>query len=338
MRTIDSLTHLVESLNLGSTISAHTQLSGGSLHKMWHIKTPDCQYAIKEINQHIAKKGRALKNYELSEHISHLFQAHGVSAISALQFDNRYVQQVDNKCFIIYPFVDGMVKSIAKLEHADFKKIGHLFASLHQAEITVEGLVQPQYDVFEDMHWVSLIEQASLKELGELLDNILHWNHRFQESLGPLNQNLVITHRDLHPKNVLWDKHHNPYIIDWEACGLMNPILEVIGYGIEWGDLLSGNFQKKPTLAVYKEYHEQNGVTLSKNNIENAFFGWLGHCVLGWTEFNIRRMIGKISSNSKEIELGQDIIRNKMVGCLQFIKHYEDKLISQAHSIFREPV
>lgn len=338
MKTIDSLTHLIESLNLGSVITAHAQLSGGALHKMWHILTPEGQYAIKEINPHIAQKDRALKNYELSEHISHLFQDHGVNAISALQFNNHYVQQIDNKYFIIYPFVDGMVKPIAQLEHADFKKIGHLFADMHQAEITIEGLDQPQYDIFEDNHWVNLIEQASLKELSDLLENILSWNHRFHESLSPLNQNLVITHRDLHPQNVLWDKHRNPYIIDWEACGLMNPILEVIGYGIEWGGLLYGNFQTKPTLTVYKQYHEHNGVTLSKINIENAFFGWLGHCVLGWTEFNIRRMTGKISSIPEEIELGQNIIRNKMVGCLQFIKHHEDTLISQAHNIFRESV
>lgn len=336
MKMIDSLTQLVETLKLGSRITAHAQLSGGALHKIWHIQTPEYQYAFKEINPNIAKKDRALKNYELSEHISHLFKIHGVNAVSALQFNNSYVQQVDNKNFIIYPFVNGMVKPITTLEHADFKKIGHLFVSLHQANIAVEGLDQPQYDIFEDSHWVNLIEQACLTNLNDLLDIILHWNHCFRESLSSLNQNLVITHRDLHPQNVLWDQQHNPYIIDWEACGLMNPILEVIGYGIEWGDLLSGNFQTEPTLTVYKKYHEQNAVTLSKMNIENAFYGWLGHCVLGWTEFNIRRMIGEISTNPEEIELGENIIQNKMVGCLQFIKEHENELISQAHRIFTE--
>ena len=44
----------------------------------------------------------------------------------------------------------------------------------------------------------------------------------------------VISHRDLDPKNVMW-KEKNPYIIDWEAAGYVNPyqeLVEVLNYWI----------------------------------------------------------------------------------------------------------
>ena len=53
-----------------------------------------------------------------------------------------------------------------------------------------------------------------------------------------LSQNLVISHRDLDPKNVLWHGEE-ALVIDWEAAGYVNPyqeLLEVINY---WADDVS---------------------------------------------------------------------------------------------------
>lgn len=45
----------------------------------------------------------------------------------------------------------------------------------------------------------------------------------------------VISHRDLDPKNVMWDGM-NPYLIDWEAAGPVNPYQEFLEVALYWVD------------------------------------------------------------------------------------------------------
>lgn len=54
--------------------------------------------------------------------------------------------------------------------------------------------------------------------------------------------------------------------------------------------------------------------------MQHAFYGWLGHCVLGWTEFNIRRAIGEVS-------VGKDIIENAMIPCIRYLSQNEKNII-----------
>ena len=66
-----------------------------------------------------------------------------------------------------------------------------------------------------------------------------------------LSQTMVISHRDLDPKNVMWNGSE-PLVIDWEAAGYVNPyqeFLEVLNY---WAD--DGEEQVKGTIGALYDY------------------------------------------------------------------------------------
>jgi thiamine kinase-like enzyme len=40
---------------------------------------------------------------------------------------------------------------------------------------------------------------------------------KYNENLNTINNNLIVSHRDIDQKNVLWDNVGNPMVIDWES-------------------------------------------------------------------------------------------------------------------------
>ncbi|WP_367606831.1 phosphotransferase [Legionella sp. W05-934-2] len=212
--------------------------------------------------------------------------------------------------------------------------MGELYSLLHSADIHHSGTDEAQYDYFEDAHWVKLIERAKHADLMALLPVILDWNQAYFQTIPTLKKEAVITHRDMHIQNVLWDSHDKPNIIDWESAGLMNPMLEVIGYGLEWSGII---LQQKVNIPFLKQlltaYHQLSSKTWITSS-HQAFTGWLGHCVLAWTEFNIHRMLGETSSDEAEILKGREIIEEKMISCMKYIRSEEAFLKSLLETLF----
>lgn len=318
---------IIQTLGLGNNLVNFEPLHGGALHKMWRLDTDQGQYALKQINEHITEKESFPTTYEISEKISDSFYNSGIQAVSALKFNNHFVHNISGLWCILYPYIHGKVIPIDELNERQLQDVGHIFADLHTLKLNVEGVDTAHYDIFEDSHWTHLIHQAKVTELIELLPKIHDWNKKYSDAIEHLNQNLVVTHRDLHHINVLWDDQLKAHVIDWETAGLMNPLLEIIGYGYEWGGIITDTFQKSNTFSILKSYQEKMNLHITIEDIQHAFFGWLGHCVLGWTEFNLRRMLGETSSDPEEINIGHNIINNNMKKCIDYISKNEALLI-----------
>jgi Ser/Thr protein kinase RdoA (MazF antagonist) len=322
-----NLKTLVEQFKLGEIIGNVTPLNGGALHSMFHLKTASGDYAIKQLNRHITQKESFQKAYELSEIIAELMLNAQIPAVCSLSFDGSHVLQVETDYFIVYPFVAGELvdEKNLTLEHA--QRIGTLYNLMHGKKLKLSGVDKAHYDYFDDNYWEELIRKTKNVALSQLLSSIIYWNQAYAMSIPELNKELVITHRDMHCKNVLWDIKGQPHIVDWESAGLMNPMMELIGYGLEWGGLI---VQQKINASFFEALissYFQDAAHSWKTTPRQAFYGWLGHCVLAWTEFNIRRMIGEISTDDSEIAKGQEIIEKKMIPCLNFIKNNEHDLI-----------
>jgi thiamine kinase-like enzyme len=110
--------------------------------------------------------------------------------------------------------------------------MGGIFANMHQLKLSIKGVDEPHYDLFSNDEWENLILQTRFEALKRLIPVIQQWNNTYQKAMPVLNENLVITHRDLHHTNVLWFDDR-PRIIDWESAGFMNPTMEIVGYGLE---------------------------------------------------------------------------------------------------------
>lgn len=130
-----------------------------------------------------------------------------------------------------------------------------------------------------------------------------------------MNQETLISHRDLHCSNVLWEEY-TPHVIDWESAGYTNPLQEIIGYGLEWAGIIQSQFDKNLFLHMLHSY--KNQVQASNTAPEDAFFGWLGNSVMGWTEFNLRRAKEE-AFNPHEQQRGIEILEKTMIPCLNFI-------------------
>ncbi len=103
--------------------------------------------------------------------------------------------------------------------------------------------------------------QIAIRNQGGDIINVC--NRTVCDAQDILAKNMVISHRDMEPKNVIWDGM-NPSVIDWEASGYVNPyqeLLEVVNY---WADDGKGS--------LYKEYFdtiiEAYGKHMSFINVE----------------------------------------------------------------------
>ncbi|HIH8949665.1 phosphotransferase [Legionella pneumophila serogroup 1] len=325
---------LVDKLQLGELKAQPELLKGGALHTMIKIETSKGIFAIKRLNPHITAKSHFKKSYECSEQIANNMAKNAIPAVNALSFNDEYVINIAKDHYIIYPYIDGHLLDEYKLTLEHARSIGELYSLIHTADIHHAEIDEAQYDYFEDAHWVKLIERSKHSDLMALLPVILDWNQAYFQAIPALKQESVITHRDMHIQNVLWDNQNKPHIIDWESAGLMNPMMEIIGYGLEWSGIILYHKVNTPFLkkliTTYNHHSSKTWITSS----QQAFMGWLGHCVLAWTEFNIRRMLGEVSSYKAEIIKGREIIEEKMIPCINYIKAEEVPLKSLLETLF----
>lgn len=321
---------IILKFELGRKLLELEPIYGGALHRMWKLTTDTDVFAVKEINSHITEKDTFPINYEVSEEIASTFSQNGIPAISAIKINERYVHKVADCWYIIYPHIHAQLCSFDDLSDNQLQTVGSIFANMHNLNIKVENVDLGHYDYFKDEHWESLIKLSANNTLEKMLNFLVHCNKRFKQAIDALKTYQVVTHRDMHSLNVLWDESNRPFVIDWETAGLMNPVLEIVGYGLEWGGIIQGEFKKESTQTLLHQYKREIAQPMDGEQIKQAFYGWIGHCIMGWTEFNIRRMLGQTSRDEQEQKIGSDIINNKMIPCIQYISSNEDRLLDLA--------
>lgn len=217
MHIINTFQELVQNLRLGTLLSSPMPLSGGALHKMWAFTTDQGDYVAKQINQYITTKPNFLKAYQCSEEIARTFSQKGIPAVSAIDIDNRFVHPIHDHWFIIYSKVAGKTININDLKKEHAVQIGKIFSSMHKLNIVIKSVDKPHYDQFSNEYWENLIFKTKYEVLKQIIPTIQKWNTAYKNAIPVLNENLVITHRDLHHTNVLWQEN-KPWIIDWESA------------------------------------------------------------------------------------------------------------------------
>lgn len=100
-----SANQLCQLFGFGNLLSSPKPVTGGLLHKMWHIQTDTGDYAVKELNPHIMTRNNIVAAYEKSEKIAHAFKDHGIPAVVSILYRNHAVMVLEGKHFIVYPWV-----------------------------------------------------------------------------------------------------------------------------------------------------------------------------------------------------------------------------------------
>ncbi len=309
-------------MNGGNIVGSPEEIVGGLLHKLYKVKTNKGEFAVKILNPAIMKRENVLKNMIFSEKISGLFQDE-IPVVSALENDGTKVHLVGEQYFMIFNWVDAKSVYPPNIDIRHCREIGTILGKMHALNINIPELEKDEISnksVDWNIYLDSAKEQRALwvDKYEHVVENLICWSKSVLDAKTLLSSEMVISHRDLDPKNVLW-QGYNPYVIDWEVAGYVNPyqeLLEVLNY---WSDDGNGGLNRDNFNAVICEYKKH--MCLDNVNWEAVLAsGYDG--MLGWLEYNIKRALGIEASNEDERKLGEQ----QVFGTINELKRYNLKI------------
>ena len=272
---------LCKNYNLGTLNREPEIVTGGLIHKMYHVSTDQGEYAIKLLNPDIMKRTDALQNTVNSEIVSNKL-INVVPLVAAKCFDGKHIIELEASFYIIFDWLEGKPIFVPNISEYHCKKIGRILGKIHAANITVDSMEKNQ-NTRKEYDWNMLLEKAHQGNpecyliLQENLADIIRWDKHVVSGFSEVSQHQVISHRDLDPKNIIW-KNDEPYIIDWEATGYINPFQELIEVLNYWISDETGKYIKTKFDAIMQSYTEN--INISNVNwdvvLDCSFDGMLG--------------------------------------------------------------
>lgn len=347
---MSSLEKLAENLGLGEVLEPPVRVSGGLLHKMYRVVTAEGVFAIKLLNPEIMKRSDALDNMVSGERIARAFQG-TLPLVSALEFEGRQVLCREGNYYLVFPWVEAASVFGSEITPEHCGIIGGILGKMHRkgqefyaaADCATGGERSPaeagrpeehareaggekssvdiaQKDLWEEIRPTDAgtEEKGWIEAYQNALGDIREWSRRARASEHYLAETAVISHRDLDPKNVLWNGYQ-AWVIDWEAAGVCNPfqeLLEVIQY---WADDGSGVLDRKKYESLIGEYRKDRSTEKAgwKMVFDGSYRG-----MLDWLAYNVRRAQGIEAADAEERALG----REQVLQTIRELYAYERKL------------
>lgn len=313
--------NLCNAIMLGELIGQPEEVSGGLLHKMYCIETTKGKFAVKALNPQIMMRAEVMENYIISEAIANI-ASKTIPALPAFIFNGSALQEIDNQYYLVFHWVDGRSLYPYEINGSHAEKIGETLGDIHRMDFSCFHVKKhvPARNQLTDWNyylqkgkeknevWVSMME--------EVIDSLYKWNSQSEESVSLLSSEMVISHRDMDPKNVLWN-NDCPMIIDWESAGYINPMQELIETALYWSENESGIIIKDRFFAFIKGY-KKKCVTLKadwKVVLSSIFSG-----KLAWLQYNLKRSLWIESNDEEDQRLGTA----QVIGTIYAIKGYAD--------------
>lgn len=323
-----------------------TKITGGLMHKMFKVETDKGIYCIKVLNKEIMSREEAYNNFVVSEKVSNLAKKNNIPVSSSLDIEGNYLIKFDDMYYMVFDYVNGKTLKDDEITVEHCKKIGNVLAKIHLLDYKEIGL-EPNIEKYKRLYdWESYIQNDNfnnmkykelyLKNYKKYNSILKRANERFNES----NINQTLCHRDMDPKNVMWD-NDNPIIIDWECANVSNPERELLEDALCWSGFLSGNFNEEKFSIMFEEYSKYRNI----NNID-----WYdvicGNLVgrFGWLKYNLERSLGIISDDKEEMTLAeQEVIKtideiNRYLELIGDMEEIINKLTTKEKSSYDEVI
>ncbi len=314
----EKLCHVLE---LGQIVQPPAAITGGLLHRMFAMETTKGKYAVKALNPQIMARPTAKNNYILSEKIVRIASSR-VPAHPARIYEGSFLQNIDDQYYMVFDWIEGCSLKTSEIITDHCRQIGSLLAEIHTTDFSQIGamnepakLLQPiQWDIYlhkgreSDSVWVDLLH-SNLEQLSA-------WNEKALRSSGMLAAEKVYSHRDLDPKNVMWNQGQ-PVLIDWESAGEINPAHDAIETAVYWSMNEAGGISKDRFLAFMDGYQEDYG----KVNDDWEMVLELGYLSkLDWLEYSLKRSLQIECTDEHEQEMGT----RHVIETIHALKQYEE--------------
>ncbi len=314
---------LCDILQIGEIVGMPEAISGGLLHRMYAIETSQGKYAIKALNPQIMLRPAAMQNFINAEQIANI-ASNNIPALPAKRFNGTFIQEIDNQFYLVFHWVEGKSLNHNEITTVHCEKIGAILANIHITDFSELGIVNHWSDNPKLTDWNYYLQKGQENNavwanlLLEIIDKLHHWNALANKSATLLASDMVISHRDLDPKNVMWSED-NPIIIDWEAAGYINSMQELTETAIYWCENEIGNIDKEKFLAFIYGYKSRYG-TLQANWTMVLVNGFLGK--LSWLEYNLKRSLWIECTDQEEQHMGTA----QVVETINSISRYADMI------------
>lgn len=293
----EMLNNLCKRTGLGNLLEEPVMVTGGLLHEMYCVVTERGRYAIKALNPDIMKRPDALQNMINGELVSNAFKE-TVPVVAAKSFGGEYVILCKGVYYMVFDWLEGRSVFGQDITVSHCAKMGENLGRIHASDVRIPGM-EKEESVREVYDWgVYLKETGGRKDqvqknnwqklAEDNLAQIKQWDKRAVSGLQALSAHQVISHRDLDPKNVMWQQYR-PYVIDWEAAGYVNPYQELVEVLNYWTVDEDGSYDRDKFDALIGAYADF--VDISEVNWEAVLYGSMDG-MLGWLEYNVKRALG----------------------------------------------
>lgn len=309
---------LAEKLCLGKLTGEPSAVAGGLLHKMYRVHTDKGIFAVKVLNREIVKRPDALKNTINSELAAEAF-AGEIPVIASLRIDGKQIHELNGTYYMVFPWITGKSVFPGEISGTHCRRMGKILGKLHAKKLFLKEM-EAEKAAFPLYEWERYLQMAAQDKeewvscYRNAAEDIMRWNENACRAQTYLSENVVISHRDLDPKNVMWDGGA-PFVIDWEAAGYVNPyqeLLEVINY---WADDGNGGLVKKyfeALVGAYSRCMPLDGVEWDKV-FDGSYIG-----MLGWLEYNVKRALGLEASDEEEMQLGREQVKGTVAALYDY--------------------
>ena len=338
----ERLNNLCKKYHLGTLMESPEMITGGLMHRMYRVTTTSGQYAIKALNPDIMKRSKALGNMIFSEIVAHKLMDE-IPLVAAKEFEGKHVLEDSGYYYMIFEWLEGRSVFGQEITPAHCKQIGQILGRIHGADIQVDAMEQEKEDR-EPFDWEGLLEYArslarkeqpqseadssvaEAKECASILEKYLealqNWDQAVVAGRQQVSGQQVISHRDLDPKNVMWQGEGpdaKAYIIDWEAAGPVNPYQELVEVLNYWTTDEAGGYDRDKFVALMGTYRE----SMPLDGVDwDVILSCSMDGMLGWLAYNVKRALGLEGSDTEDRKAGLQ----QMQGTIQELKQYDERI------------
>jgi len=275
-------------------LTAVSPLSGGFLHKMFRLETEKGVFAAKALDPGIMTRPAAPGNFRFSETVTRRAMEAGLPALPAIPVDGDVLIRTGEQFWMLFPWQDGRSLRPDEVTPAHAEKIGGILGRLHS--------LLPAPDEAPDLpvyHWEQFcgLNMPWSGTFAQMLSLLRQWTDEGRAALLLLSSGRVMSHRDLDPKNVLWNGG-DPCIIDWEAAGPVHPLQEMAETALCWSDDGKNEEALGAFLAGYRKYAVPDPA-LTDAALSAVILGRLD-----WLYYNLGRSLGAEGADEESRTVG----------------------------------
>ena len=316
---------LFKALNIGKVIKSPKTVSGGLLHKSFEVESEGGHFFVKALNPHIMIRPRAMNHYTFSDKVSKIALKSGISACVPLSFSNQTIHCYDGQYYQVFPWINGLTQCPDGKKERVSHKIGRLLGQLHRVDFSHMEDLNMEEEAYVQVDWQKIIKQGIYEDLKVKLQQTVDFNFLDQIQARTFKghqalKKMIISHRDLDPKNVMWTDDKEPIIVDWEAAGYVNPTFELLEVALYWSENKDASIDSNAFISFIEGYKSVCDI-----DYKEMVHVWdaIHMNKLGWIEYNLKKVLGIESNSYQESILAYD----QVMDTLKSIKSFEDTMI-----------